>query len=108
MYRNSPLHIARYMYICVGPGRAPAGGGLGVSGLSMQHVQLFPTPHALSIPTTAAAADPSRAGQARLTGILAAYRRVRPGLPTADPPGGRCNQCRSRCSERNLNAMPAV
>ena len=64
-------------------------------------------PHpALSIPTTAAAADPSRAGQARLKGPFAAYRRVRPGLPTADPPGGRCNQCRSRCSERNLNAMP--
>ena len=41
-----------------------------------------------------------------MKGTFAACRRVRLGLPAADPPGGRCNQCRSRCSERNLNAMP--
>ena len=29
VHRNSPLYIARYMYVCVGRGRAPAGGGVG-------------------------------------------------------------------------------
>ena len=29
VHRNSPLHITRYMYVCVGRGRAPAGGVLG-------------------------------------------------------------------------------
>jgi len=43
----------------------------------------------LLIPTTAAATDPPRTGQASSRGPLAAPRRVRPGFPAPDPPGAR-------------------
>ena len=49
-------------------------------------------PHsALSIPTTATAADPPGTGQARPRGPFSASRRARMGVPAAAPPGGGCD-----------------
>ena len=49
-------------------------------------------PHsALSIPTTATAADPPGTGQARPRGPFFASRRARMGVPAAAPPGGGCD-----------------